>query len=50
MKKTFLSLAMLAMLAACGNKEAKTSNINEEANSNMTLNIKDFQWIREPWL
>ena len=48
MKKTFLSLAMLAMLAACGNKEAKTSNINEEANSNMTLNIKDFQWIREP--
>ena len=32
MKKTLLSLAMLAMLAACGNKEAKTLNVNEETN------------------
>ena len=48
MKKTFLSLAMLAMLAACGNKEAKTSNINKETNSIMTLDIEDFQWTREP--
>ena len=48
MKKTILSLAMLAMLAACGNKEAKTSNANEETKSTMILNIEDFKWTREP--
>ena len=48
MTKTILSLAILAMLAACGNKEAKTSTNNEETKNSMTLNIKYFQWAREP--
>ena len=50
MKKTILSLAMLAMLASCGKKEeVKTSNKNEETMSTITtLNIGDFQWTREP--
>ena len=48
MKKTILSLAALALLASCGDKEAETSNTNEETYSSMTLNIGDFQWTREP--
>ena len=39
---------MLAMLAACSNKEGKTSTNDEETKNSMTLNIKDFQWAREP--
>lgn len=48
MKKAFISIIMLAILAACDSKEAKNSNINEETKSTMTLNLEDFKWTREP--
>lgn len=48
MRKTILSLSILAMFANCGSKETKDSNNNVETKSTMTLNLEDFQWTREP--
>lgn len=36
------------MFASSGYLVNKTSSIKAEIKSTMTLNIKDFQWIREP--
>lgn len=48
MKRFLLSIALLAMLAACGNREQNNSFGDEETNWTMTLNIENFKWTREP--
>ena len=49
MKKIIISLAVVALLASCADKEnAKPQENVEQTNKVMTLNINEFKWTREP--
>ena len=49
MKKFIISLAVVASLASCADKEnAKPQENVEQTNKVMTLNINEFKWTREP--
>ena len=49
MKKIIISLAVVALLASCADKEnAKPEENVEQTNKVMTLNINEFKWTREP--
>lgn len=49
MKKIIISLAVVALLASCADKEnAKHQENVEQTNKVMTLNINEFKWTREP--
>ena len=49
MKKIIISLAVVASLASCADKENDKPQENvEQTNKVMTLNINEFKWTREP--
>ena len=49
MKKIIISLAVVALLASCADKEnGKPQENVEQTNKVMTLNINEFKWTREP--
>lgn len=49
MKKIIISLAVVALLASCADKEnAKPQENVEQTNKVMTLKINEFKWTREP--
>ena len=49
MKKIIISLAVVALLASCADKEnGKPQENVEQTNKVMTLNINEFKWMREP--
>ena len=49
MKKTIIVAVLLTALAACTSKDNSSSQMSVEQNQQiMTLNIKDFKWMREP--
>lgn len=49
MKTTIISLALLGMLAACGNRNNNKQPVEATVtNNNMTLDLNKFKWTREP--
>lgn len=49
MKKIIISLAVVALLVSCADKEnGKPQENVEQTNKVMTLNINEFKWTREP--
>lgn len=49
MKKIFIPIAVLTLLAACSNKESdKKLNDFAQNDIQMELNFKNFSWTRQP--
>ena len=49
MKNFIISLALLALMTACGgNNNCKSQENVEQNNKVMTLNIDNFKWTRQP--